>query len=93
MNDADRTDETSLAPVRLPDRLPAPEQRREIRQRAGISGVALAAAIGVAPGSVYAWETSGREPKGLQRDAYVAALRQLAEAVIREGTGEWTTGS
>ena len=64
--------------VKRPAELPEPAERRRIREAAGITGFALAAEIGVAPGTVYGWET-GREPSGPLRTLYAAALRRLEE--------------
>ncbi len=62
--------------LRTPPALPTPDERRKLREDAGLSGASLAAQIGVAPGTVYGWE-SGREPSGLLRVAYADALRRL----------------
>ena len=59
--------------------LPDPPARRTLREKAGIPGYRLAASIGVAPSSVHAWEAGDREPTGLQRRAYLRALRRLAK--------------
>ena len=64
--------------LKIPAVLPPPAERRQLREGAGLSGAALAAQVGVAPATVYGWE-SGREPRGLLRDAYADALRRLTE--------------
>ena len=64
--------------LKTPAQLPEPEERRRLREDARLSGAALAAQVGVAPATVYGWE-SGREPRGLLRDAYAGALKRLAE--------------
>ena len=63
--------------LEIPPKLPTPDERRRLREGAGLSGSALAAQIGVAPATVYGWE-SGREPRGLLREAYATALQSLA---------------
>lgn len=62
--------------LKTPPTLPTPDERRRLREHAGLSGAGLAAQIGVAPATVYGWE-SGREPRGLLREAYAAALQLL----------------
>jgi transcriptional regulator with XRE-family HTH domain len=59
-----------------PTPLPPPPERRRIRVDSGISGSNLAAQIGIAPSTLYGYET-GREPKGLHREVYSKALREL----------------
>lgn len=59
--------------------LPTLPERRRLRTADGLTGVELAVAIGVSPASVYAWETGRRTPTGLQKAAYVEALRRLTE--------------
>ena len=65
--------------LKTPTQLPSPTERRRIRVDSGISGSNLAAQIGIAPSTLYGYET-GREPKGLLREAYAEALKQLAES-------------
>ena len=60
------------------DPLPTFDERRQLREAAGLSQADLAFAIGVSPSAVHTWETK-REPKGLQRVAYVKALRDMEE--------------
>jgi DNA-binding transcriptional regulator YiaG len=69
------------------DPLPAPEERRRLREAAGLTGVNLAAAIGVSPASVYAWETGARTPTGLQRTAYLKALQRIVTQLEERGAG------
>lgn len=59
--------------------LPSPEQRRDLRQGAGLSQSALAEAIGVTPQAVSYWEAGLRTPRGVLLDRYVEALRALQE--------------
>jgi transcriptional regulator with XRE-family HTH domain len=65
--------------LRTPATLPTPSERRRLRLHGGLSGAYLASQVGVAPATVYGWEM-GREPSGLLREAYAAALMQLAES-------------
>lgn len=39
---------------------------RELRERAGMTQLQLAAALGVTPGAVYNWERGRNEPKASQ---------------------------
>ena len=68
------------------DTLPSPTERRRLRTAAGLTGIELAVAMGVSPASVYAWETGRRRPTGLQKSAYVEALRQISAEL--EGAGD-----
>jgi transcriptional regulator with XRE-family HTH domain len=76
--------------VKLPVRivLPSAPERRALRRAAGLSGSELAAAIGVAPATLYGWER-GQEPSGLFRRAYAAALSELRHAVDAGDTERW----
>jgi DNA-binding transcriptional regulator YiaG len=67
-----------LEQVRLRRRLPNTETRRALRQRAGVSQVALARALGVDPATVCRWEAGERVPSGDRLTAYLAALDRLA---------------
>ncbi|QIY95871.1 helix-turn-helix transcriptional regulator [Streptomyces sp. S1D4-11] len=60
--------------------LPAPAERRAIRQAAGLSQGELAEAIGVTRQAVSHWEAGTRTPKGALLDRYVAAIRTLRDA-------------
>lgn len=72
--------------VSIPERvmLPPASERRALRKRAGLSGSALASAIGVAPATLYGWER-GHEPSGLFRRVYAEALCELSARVGGEG--------
>ncbi len=69
--------------------MPTPPERRSLREAAGLTGIDLAIAIGVSPASVYAWENGTLTPTGLQRVAYLKALRdiqaQLDEDRLNDG--------
>ena len=68
------------------DTLPSPTERRRLRTAAGLTGIELAVAMGVSPASVYAWETGRRAPAGLQRAAYIRALKTI-KAKLEEDVG------
>ena len=59
--------------------LPAPEQRRAIRQAAGLSQVEVAEAVGVTRQAVAHWEAGTRTPKGTLLERYVSAIRTMQE--------------
>lgn len=73
--------------------LPDPATRRALRDTAGIPAYKLAARIGVAPSSIHAWERGDREPTGLQRRAYLRALRKLAEHFPSKEGSKWLNDS
>lgn len=75
------------------DLMPPLEERRRLRNAAGLSGVELATAIGVSPASVYAWEKGTRKPTGLQRRAYRQALLDLARWKGEEDGQGWSNDS
>ncbi|MEU0253274.1 helix-turn-helix transcriptional regulator [Streptomyces sp. NPDC006184] len=60
--------------------LPAPEERRAIRQAAGLSQGELAEAIGVTRQAISNWESGARTPKGSHLERYVTAIRTLRSA-------------
>jgi transcriptional regulator with XRE-family HTH domain len=76
--------------LRTPTPLPPPEERRRLREAAGLAGTNLAAQIGVSPTTVYGWE-QGRNPSGLLREAYARALTQLVETTEREAGDDTNT--
>lgn len=64
--------------VRARRELPPPDERRQIRERAGVSLRDMAAAVGVSHASVVSWEQGSRprDPEHLR--AYARLLRELA---------------
>ncbi len=68
------------------ENLPPVAERRRLRAAAGLTGIELAVAMGVSPASVYAWETGRRAPAGLQRAAYIRALKTI-KAKLEEDVG------
>jgi len=65
-----------LASVGPQVELPAPELRRGLRERAGLSRAQVARALGVGPSTVGGWE-SGRDPAGETRAKYAYLLEGL----------------
>ncbi|MCC3652736.1 helix-turn-helix transcriptional regulator [Streptomyces sp. S07_1.15] len=59
--------------------LPAPAQRRAIREASGLSQGELAQAIGVTRQAVSHWEAGTRTPQGVLLERYVTAMRTLRE--------------
>jgi DNA-binding transcriptional regulator YiaG len=66
--------ETALERARLRRRLPDYRDRRIIRERARVTQVALARAVGVARPTVSRWETGSREPADEHLGAYIRML-------------------
>ena len=60
--------------------LPTPDERRSIRQSAGVRVGDLAEVLGVSEATVYAWELGLRNPGPNVRDRYLQALRLLGGA-------------
>jgi DNA-binding transcriptional regulator YiaG len=60
--------------------LPAPEERRMLREGAGLSIRSFANALGVSPSTVARWESGERDPKGPLLFVYVEGLRALSKA-------------
>jgi DNA-binding transcriptional regulator YiaG len=63
-------------------RLPDHQTRRALRERAGLSQVALARVLGVDPATVCRWENGDRHPGGVHLPAYLAALERLAREAV-----------
>ncbi|WP_058041282.1 helix-turn-helix domain-containing protein [Streptomyces roseifaciens] len=76
MSDFDAID-SLLAAVGPQAELPAPQVRRELRERARLSKAQVARALGVSPSTVAGWE-SGRDPAGEIRTKYAYLLDGLA---------------
>ncbi|MFE7753781.1 sigma factor-like helix-turn-helix DNA-binding protein [Streptomyces sp. NPDC057429] len=62
------TGPASLAP------LPPPKERRRLREARALSEEQVAAAVGVTPATVRAWETGRTSPRGRRRAAYARLL-------------------
>jgi DNA-binding transcriptional regulator YiaG len=69
-----------LDQVRARRRLPPPAERKEIRERAGVSLRDLALVLGVSHAAVRGWE-QGATPRE-QRAAYADVLAELKRASI-----------
>lgn len=61
--------------------LPAPAERRAIRERARVSQAELAEAIGVTRQAIDHWERGDRFPTGANLERYAEALTALAQIV------------
>ncbi|MFE1588754.1 helix-turn-helix domain-containing protein [Streptomyces sp. NPDC058737] len=59
--------------------LPSPKARRRLREAASLTQTQLAERVGVAPGTVRAWESGRTTPRGRKREAYAKLLKTLAE--------------
>ena len=69
-----------LERVRTASRLPAPRDRRRIREAAGVTQRELAAALGVGVMAVNRWERGLTRPRGPHAAAYAALLEDLEKA-------------
>ncbi|MFC9470449.1 sigma factor-like helix-turn-helix DNA-binding protein [Streptomyces coelicoflavus] len=67
--------------------LPPPKTRRHLRETAALTQTQLASRVGVAPGTVRAWESGRTTPRGRKREAYAKLLKTLAD----EETARQTT--
>ncbi|MEU0301719.1 helix-turn-helix domain-containing protein [Streptomyces sp. NPDC006175] len=54
--------------------LPSPKERRRLREARALSEEQVAAAVGVTPATVRAWETGRMDPRGRRRTAYAKLL-------------------
>ncbi|MEU9641519.1 helix-turn-helix transcriptional regulator [Streptomyces sp. NPDC048188] len=59
--------------------LPTPDERRRLREEAGLSQQDIADAVGSTRAAVGHWETGFRSPRGRLLTAYVDVLRVLRE--------------
>ncbi|MEU2516073.1 helix-turn-helix domain-containing protein [Streptomyces syringium] len=82
MSDFDAID-SLLAAVGPQAELPAPEQRRELRERARLPKAQVARALGVSPSTVAGWEKD-RDPVGELRTKYAYLLDGLAAKFAAE---------
>lgn len=73
----------ALAIGRLRRRLPSPETRLLLRERAGISQDAVAQAVGVDRATVSRWESGEREPRDRHLARYVDVLDRLAAEAMQ----------
>jgi DNA-binding transcriptional regulator YiaG len=83
MRAADRGSRSGCLPP-----LPPVEERRRLREAAGLSQEQLAVAVGCALRSLFRWERGEREPAGVHKARYVAVL-----ALIERRTRNVVRGS
>ncbi|MFJ3959618.1 helix-turn-helix domain-containing protein [Streptomyces sp. NPDC090036] len=71
--------------------LPAPKERRRLREAADLTHDEVAAAVGVTAATIRSWESGRTAPRGRKREAYTRFLADLAarpEPAGSSGTGE-----
>ncbi|MEW2313579.1 helix-turn-helix transcriptional regulator [Streptomyces sp. NPDC006864] len=71
--------ESLLEEARLAKAMPPPEERLRLREAAGLTRAQVAEAVGVARGTVLAWETGKSDPTPPGRLPYLRLLEGLAE--------------
>ncbi|WP_030389143.1 helix-turn-helix domain-containing protein [Streptomyces sp. NRRL S-241] len=59
--------------------LPAPKERRRLREAAELTHDEVAAAVGVTAATVRSWESGRTAPRGRKREAYTRFLARLAD--------------
>jgi DNA-binding transcriptional regulator YiaG len=60
-------------------RLPAPDVRKLLRERAGLTQTEAGAVVAVLPSTVSRWETGQRTPRGETLDRYIELLERLRQ--------------
>ncbi len=78
--------DAALAKARARRDLPAPSERRQIREAAGLSIADVALAVGVSVATVSRWETADIMPRGRILIDYLDLLRELS-ALSSNGSG------
>lgn len=73
------TFDAALARAQARERLPTPEERRLLRERAGLSQADIAAALGVTRAAVAQWEAGRCRPRTEYLIPYLSILDRLAE--------------
>ncbi|MEU2764726.1 helix-turn-helix transcriptional regulator [Streptomyces sp. NPDC007094] len=71
--------ESLLEEARLAKAMPPPEERLRLREAAGLTRAQVATAVGVARGTVLAWESGKSDPTPPGRLPYLRLLEGLAE--------------
>ncbi|MGW0931044.1 telomere-associated protein Tap [Streptomyces sp. NPDC002644] len=71
--------------------LPAPAERKRLREAAGLSQAQVAAALNTRRETVASWESGRNEPRPPQRAAYARLLERLAERFPTPGAAAETT--
>ncbi|WP_069171090.1 helix-turn-helix domain-containing protein [Streptomyces griseus] len=64
------------------DRLPSPKERRRLREARALSEEQVAAALGVTPATVRAWEKGRTSPRGRRRVAYARLIGSAAPRTV-----------
>ena len=72
--------------------LPPPHERRRLREAGSLTRARLAERVGVRPGTVRAWESGRRSPRGRNREAYAKLLAALAGPAGTAGDAEGGAG-
>ncbi|MER5738183.1 helix-turn-helix domain-containing protein [Streptomyces sp. NPDC002262] len=67
--------------------LPAPKERRRLREALSLSEEQVAEAMGVTKATVRAWETGRSAPRGRKREAYARLLGGVADAPAEAPAG------
>jgi transcriptional regulator with XRE-family HTH domain len=73
--------ESILLDARRRRSLPEPPLRRLLRERADLSQLEIAEALGVSRPAVTRWESGQREPRSAMRVKYAQLLERLAQEV------------
>ncbi|MFI8002029.1 sigma factor-like helix-turn-helix DNA-binding protein [Streptomyces sp. NPDC086010] len=81
------TDPSGAAP------LPSPKERRRLREARSLSEEQVAAAMGVTPATVRAWETGRSTPRGRRRTAYARLIGSDAPRTTPHPSAVEATGS
>lgn len=59
--------------------LPAPAERKAVREAAGLTLAQVGAAVGVTPQAVALWESGRRTPQGARLSKYAEAIHAMRE--------------
>jgi transcriptional regulator with XRE-family HTH domain len=62
-------------------RLPPTDERRRIRESAGVTQAELGVALGVSSAAIARWENGSRRPGRRVAQSYAEALRRLERAI------------
>ncbi|MCX4805237.1 helix-turn-helix domain-containing protein [Streptomyces sp. NBC_01214] len=67
--------------------LPAPKERRRLREAAELTHDEVAAAVGVTAATIRSWESGRTAPRGRKRELYMQFLARLADLPQESGPG------